>query len=74
MKMFTIAFLISLFLGTGIVASGGGDFQQQMAPQTKIVVVPGSGDGWVSPAIGAAGLIVAAGIGLYATRGRRKEN
>ena len=79
MKIFATAFLVLLFLDVGVAMAGGGDFnnspQQQMSPQSKIVVnVPEGGNDWVGPAIGALGVVTAAGIGLYAARSRRKED
>jgi len=74
MKKFAVALLISLFLGTGTVLAGGGDLdtpQQQTMSQTKVVVI--TEDNWVGPAIGAAGAVLAAGLGLWGIRRRSRK-
>ncbi len=76
MRKFAVTFLFSLFLGIGVAMAGGGDFdsdQQRQVPQGKIVInVPPPENDWIGPALGAVGVIAAAGIGVYATRRNRK--
>ena len=74
MKVFATAFLISLFLGTGIALAGGGEFTQQQAPQTKIVVnIPEPETNWEIP-VGVAVVTAVGAIGVALVRRRRKED
>ncbi len=77
MKMLVATFLISLFLGTGAAAAGGGDFdspQQQMSPQSKIVInVPEPKTNWQIP-VGVAVVTALGGIGVALVRRNRKGN
>ncbi len=63
MRLLAATFILSLFLGTAALAGGSYDDspQQQMAPQTKVVVVPDKSDN--------TGLIIVAVVGLVGTLG-----
>lgn len=81
MKKLVLAFLFSLFLGTGLALAGGGvedGPEQRSVPQTKVFVdvnVPDDGNNWVGPAIGATGAVIVAALGLLEVRRRsRKED
>ncbi len=67
MRTFLAAAVLALFLAPAAFAgNAGGDQQQQMAPQTKVVVIQpdGGGSNWVIPvsvaAVGALGVLGAA--------------